>query len=547
MLKPGGSRDVTRLGHDGDRSPGEPPSAGLWTLALLLFGIGFASRVAPLLTNGNRLFAQFPSEDGYLMLTIARNLAAGLGMTTADGTIPTNGTQPLATLLWAGAFGIAGGDRELGVRLVLILELLFSSLVPVALFYLGRGVLRERAYARSASLLAGSTWYASPVGLGLSMNCLETGLYALATVLGIHAVLLLDEKCSARRLWLSGALLGAVFWVRNDAVFLIGSAGLAYVLVGGAGSREATGRRIVQATVLGLVCAAIASPWLVYNYLGFGSIVPISGSSQAMGGELGRNIVRLPAVLAQYLLVVVPISTPLEASWPNRIAGTAVVVAGVVHYRRVFQRGARAERQMLLLVAFFALALSVYYAAFFGAPYFLKRYLFPLSPLLALGAAATLCGIGEGPRVRAWRRLLPLASAALVGGLVLLVVPIYQRGDYSIHWAKWEWIQSNLREEDWVGAIQSGTIGFFHARTINLDGKVNPLALQARRLGRFPGYVIRSPIEWLVDWPEILGQLTKWPVVQEEFEVVVEDPSRRLLVLRRRGAGAGARRGGSAS
>ena len=104
-----------------------------------------------------------------------------------------------------------------------------------------------------------------------------------------------------------------------------------------------------------------------------------------------------------------------------------------------------------------------------------------------------------------------------------------------------EWIQSHLTDEDWVGAIQSGTIGFFHARTINLDGKVNPRALHARRLGRFPGYVVRSPVEWLVDWPPILRQITKWPLVQEEFVVVVEDPSRRLLVFRRRSAKAKAR------
>jgi hypothetical protein len=292
---------------------------------------------------------------------------------------------------------------------------------------------------------------------------------------------------------------------------------------------------------VGLVSAAIASPWLVYNYVGFGSIVPISGSSQAMGGELVRNVVRLPVVLAQYLLVIAPISTPLEASWLNRVAGTAVVVAGILHYRRVYQSGAKVERQMLVLVAFFALSLSVFYTAFFGAPYFLKRYLFPLSPLLALGAAATVCEIVERRRIQARRRLLPLASAALVVGLVLLDLPIYQRGDRSIHWAKWEWIRSNLTEEDWVGAIQSGTIGFFHARTINLDGKVNPRALQARTLGRFPGYVIHSPIEWLVDWPSILRQLTKWPVVQKEFEVIVDDPSRRLLVLRRRRGAAEAR------
>ena len=46
------------------------------------------------------MLRQWPTEDGYLMLTIARNMALGNGMSTADGELPTNGTQPLATTIW---------------------------------------------------------------------------------------------------------------------------------------------------------------------------------------------------------------------------------------------------------------------------------------------------------------------------------------------------------------------------------------------------------------------------------------------------------------
>jgi hypothetical protein len=45
------------------------------------------------------------------MLTIARNIAEGHGMSTANGTIPTNGTQPLVTFILAGIFYLAGGDK----------------------------------------------------------------------------------------------------------------------------------------------------------------------------------------------------------------------------------------------------------------------------------------------------------------------------------------------------------------------------------------------------------------------------------------------------
>ena len=52
------------------------------------------------------------SEDGYLMQTVARNMAIGLGMSTAEGTIPTNGVQPLATFAYAGLHALAGGSNN---------------------------------------------------------------------------------------------------------------------------------------------------------------------------------------------------------------------------------------------------------------------------------------------------------------------------------------------------------------------------------------------------------------------------------------------------
>ncbi len=45
------------------------------------------------------------------MLTVAQNLAMGHGFTIADGTIRTNGVQPLVTFVWAGVHWLTGGDR----------------------------------------------------------------------------------------------------------------------------------------------------------------------------------------------------------------------------------------------------------------------------------------------------------------------------------------------------------------------------------------------------------------------------------------------------
>ena len=93
-----------------DRAAAQASERSLWAgsgwaraCLWLLLATGIVARLSPLLDPGHRLFWLFMSEDGYLMQTVARNLALGLGMSTADGTMPTNGVQPLAsaeTDLW---------------------------------------------------------------------------------------------------------------------------------------------------------------------------------------------------------------------------------------------------------------------------------------------------------------------------------------------------------------------------------------------------------------------------------------------------------------
>jgi hypothetical protein len=91
-------------------------------------------------------------------------------------------------------------------------------------------------------------------------------------------------------------------------------------------------------------------------------------------------------------------------------------------------------------------------------------------------------------------------------------------------------------DEDWVSAVQTGTLGFWHDRTINLDGKVNPQALQALLTeGHFYTYVVSNPqIRWLADWYGMAAFDTEERAgFGDLFEVVVADEARNLAVLRR--------------
>src|SRR5581483_9234507 len=75
------------------------------------------------------------TEDGYYALSVARNLAAGHGL-TIDGVHLTNGFQPLFTVLEGAAFWLAHGNEILAMRLVMALGWAFhiaGALVVTAL------------------------------------------------------------------------------------------------------------------------------------------------------------------------------------------------------------------------------------------------------------------------------------------------------------------------------------------------------------------------------------------------------------------------------
>jgi hypothetical protein len=213
------------------------------------------------------------------------------------------------------------------------------------------------------------------------------------------------------------------------------------------------------------------------------------------------------------------------------LAGAALLLRGLL-------RAAGLRRAMLLLATVYAASLLVFYVFFFNAPHFLRRYLMPLSPLLALGWGCVAAAL--------WRRLAAsrLAPVAVLAVLVPLLAHFVVR-DGLLTPGPWrrdvffrgvDWVESQLPPATWVGAFQSGTLGFFHDRTINLDGKVNAEALAAIRRHRLGAYVAESPIAYVVDWVSIVEPWSRDAAVAGRFEWVVLDRPGNFAVIGRRGA-----------
>jgi len=534
-----------------DRAAAQGSDRSLWAgsrwvrvCVWLLLVTGLAARLSPFLDVDGRLYWLLLSEDGYLMQTIARNMAVGLGMSTAHGTMPTNGVQPLATFLYAGLHALAGGSKLLAIGYVTVFATTVSAAATWVFWRLGQSVLRDLPFARDIALLAAALWFASPAIVGQSMNGLETGVYYLAITTTLLYYFSLDLSAPApmstgQRVAL-GLLLGLTFLARNDAVFFIAAVLAAHLLLGGASAGGGWRRRAGDAVVAGGLSMVVASPWLVYNKLMFGSVVPISGLAESHAAGFGANLRMIPAKLVEASLLYVRVPKALETAWPVVVV-SLVILAGLgwAAWSLVARRSLRGLRFCAITLVFCA-GIGGYYGLFFGAPWFLSRYLSALSPLLWLlsltSAYLLLAGFLRS------RRTFMACGAALTSMLLLvaagLAVLNFQGGRSNGHRQVVDWVQKNVDERQWVGGVQTGTLGYFHDRTINLDGKVNPKALRARiESGGVFGYVLEeTPINYLVDWVGIAGwaSTASAPQFGQAFEVVVDDKAANLGVLRRR-------------
>jgi hypothetical protein len=519
-----------------------PTSVAVVRFVLALLIVGVVARLSPLLDPAERLFWQFMTEDGYLMQTVARNMAIGLGMTTAEGTIATNGVQPLATFLFAALHVLAGGSRSIGIVLVTVVSMLVAVAGAYYLFRLGDRLFSRTRKGRELAMLAAGLWFVAPHVMAHSMNGLETGLYHLAVLMTLHFYLSMtadaQQSLVFRKRVFLGVLLGVTFLARNDAVFFIAALLIAHLLIGGKRSQGGYVPRFWDCMVAGITSILIASPWLINNYQLFGSIVPISGSAQSHATAFATNLAMVPAILFESAVLFVPIPGSLETQ-AAVIAFSLVALALVLYfYWLSVARASESNRRVFAVTILFSMGLATYYGLFFGAAWFLSRYFSVLSPLLWLGTVSTAWFFV----VTLWNRpdrerFVAISIVMLLGAMGTVFAAMqYRNGSSHMHRQVVEWVESNVPSETWVGAPQTGTLGFFHDRTINLDGKVNPEALRVLMSeGHILDYVVDSKIEYIADWVGMADwvHMDMSPEFSRQFEIVVRDEALNLGVLRR--------------
>lgn len=508
---------------------------------LLLFGLAY--RLWPTLAGMPALANFFITEDGYLMLTVARNMAIGLGMSVSDGTIPTNGVQPLIAFLFAVPYEFTDGDKVTSLIGVHLIHAATAVAVVFATRAFAERVLEPRDISPVWPWAAGLLWYLGPLLMRHSMNGLETSLYTLVVLLTLLAFARMLDKGEAAspgaRLF-TGIMCGLAVLARNDAVFLVTGLFAAWAAWELFVHRAGFGAMLLRLVPPGLLSIAVAAPWLINNKLRFGSIVPVSGTAQSMDAGLGQNLPLLPAKLFETAFPMLPVPAGIETDRAVQlVTGIAVALVLAVFLWRVLRHGTGIARALVAAYLFHGIALATYYGTFFGAPHFLSRYLAPLAPLLIVAALAAALDVGRllirsRPGVFAWA----YAGAGVVLSLALLLRALMPGQTLQGHEQVIAWVEENVPEEAWVAAVQTGTLGYWHDRTYNLDGKVNPEALAARReKGHVLDYVTDSRIDYVVDWAGV-GNWIEHEEAEggfaEAFELVVQDRAANLSAMRRK-------------
>lgn len=478
-------------------APKELSDHALRRIGLLALAIILAARavlIVDALRNPEPVATAF-DEDAYYEFAVARNVAAGNGITAGHGE-PTNGFQPLWTFALVPAYALARSDRA-----VLASIYLPSIALWLAAAWLFAGLLARHAesaepgLARVISLPCFALFLADPRLAGYFFSGLETGCYSAALLLfwrWLDVERPLGEQASWQRSLAFGLLLGGLLLVRNDAVLFA-----PFLLLAGAHR----GRALSRIALAAGIAAAVFSPWLIYNYELTGGIQPQSGASTMIrAGESLLDALRVSGAVRAVVEQTAPPILPGIARLPSWcLAALAIVLC--FGFTLVWRREAQAK---LLLrsaapLAGGAAALVAYYTLFSRATWMYDRYFMPVGLLSIAAWSLLLFAV-----LRACR-----SQRSSIAGVVLLAAAATS----AVHAARQYGAQSSayMGEElrqliaaglcdgpARVAMFDSGRAGYRCAPwVVNLDGKSSLASLQAVTNHRLLEYLAAAGIDRL--------------------------------------------------
>jgi 4-amino-4-deoxy-L-arabinose transferase-like glycosyltransferase len=487
----------------------QAPDSQKWTivsnnlLALIIVVVLTLSAAFSVVLRPRDRLPEYPlTEDGFFSLTVARNIALGKSI-TSDGEQLTNGFQPLFTFLTVPVFFLTGGDRYSSLRGLLILHWLLFVGTGYILAAIVKDLLpHDRSDARSDVFWITFCLYVGGiVPFTQHFNGLETGasLFLCAGLWRYYQLYDTDRLIGAFGL---GLILGLAVLARIDALILV------IAVIGGRfflTDRVGLSKLWVGSIVTAAVAFVVSAPWWLYNVVYFGDLLPTSARITKCGAfSMGRVYWALQAAL-RYLFPFHP--TPLAGFGDSlRILSLITCVILIIHYLKVdrrtrFDAPMKRGPQFAVLFTLYAALLVGAYAVYSCATYFYGRYFAPLVLLFTFGIGYILIHLEDrSRRIAAW---ISIASGACLICYIILIhmdkIPS-EVGESIMFRRQVKLVMEHVPDNEYVAAGQSGTLGYFRDKVVNLDGKLNYEAFKLRNVENgLSDYLRKRDIRWYCD------------------------------------------------
>jgi hypothetical protein len=319
---------------------------------------------------------------------------------------------------------------------------------------------------------------------------------------------------------------------------------------------------LARDAVMGGVAVLISSPWWLYNQLYFGSPMPTSGTAQQEWGlewlrfefaDWALRLVSVPWIFAGAKETAVDLWIPwpfgpahaIQLTLTGAIRTAVLAAAAVVLWRWLRAGAARAERaaadpvqqrrtqrtlEFALCLAIALAALVVYYALSFIAYWFFYRYFAPAALFTFVVAPILWARLTVAPRAGRIATAIAVLLALQIGGLALWARSGEGLGGNTVYHDQVALVREHVPPTDEVAAGQSGTLGFFRDRVVNVDGKVNRAALAYQ--AHMWNYLRARGVKWFVDWPHYVNKYLGVPLEGEDEKPVPAANGWRLVAER---------------
>jgi hypothetical protein len=269
----------------GERTPTDRAALAIGAIALA-YALYSGARFA-LQDDVRHLLVRMVDDSSYY-LTMARNLADGHGL-TFDGIHRTNGLHPLWLLMLVPLF-LLHGTPETMIRLVALLQTILLGLAYLVFWCTQSKLFSPRIAALTGILFVGFVFPPCTNGMESALLIL---LIAVLYRYGLHVA---QTQLDWRRAALLGIILGFIFLARLDTIFI------ALCLLGWFARHrlaiEPHSRAPAPLLICALAAAAVVGPWLAFNFVEFGSVMPISGALKSSFPHSSLGPYTLPRIAA---------------------------------------------------------------------------------------------------------------------------------------------------------------------------------------------------------------------------------------------------------